>query len=179
MRILKGILYVLVTVIILTLVAALFVRKNYMVEREITINQPKDEVFNYIKLLRNQNNFSKWATLDPSMKQTYKGTDGMAGFVSAWESDKKGVGKGEQTSARISEGERIDYDLHFIEPFESKAQAYMTTEPVTDMSTRVTWGFTGKMNYPMNIMLLFMNMEDMIGRDLSEGLNNLKRVMEQ
>ena len=179
MKILKIILIVVAVLIAIPLVVALFVKKTYSVERQITIERPKQEVFDYVRLLRNQNNFSKWATMDPAMKQDYKGTDGEAGFVSSWESDKKDVGKGEQTIAGVTEGERIDYDLHFIEPFESRSKAYLITEPVSDSQTKVTWGFTGKMNYPMNLMQLFMNMEDMIGDDLNTGLTNLKHILEQ
>jgi hypothetical protein len=35
------------------------------------------------------------------------------------------------------------------------------------------------MKYPMNIMLLFMNMDEMLGKDLETGLVNLKAVMEK
>jgi Tfp pilus assembly major pilin PilA len=178
MKILKTLLIVVAILIAIPLVAALFVKNSYAVEREITINKPESEVFNYIKLLKNQNNYSKWASMDPEMKQEYAGTDGKAGFVSSWESDKRNVGKGEQTILKIEEGERIDYELHFIEPFEGMANAYMTTDAVSDHQTIVKWGFASKMNYPMNAMLLFMDMEEMIGNDLSEGLENLKMILE-
>jgi len=36
----------------------------------------------------------------------------------------------------------------------------------------------GHMNYPMNLMLLFMDMEQMIGKDFDQGLANLKTVLE-
>ena len=35
------------------------------------------------------------------------------------------------------------------------------------------------MNYPMNFMLVVMNMDNMLGGDLSTGLNNLKNVLEK
>jgi hypothetical protein len=35
------------------------------------------------------------------------------------------------------------------------------------------------MKYPMNLMLLFMNMEKMVGGDLDKGLQNLKSVLEK
>lgn len=35
------------------------------------------------------------------------------------------------------------------------------------------------MPYPFNLMLLFMDMEEMIGNDLQTGLENLKLVLEQ
>jgi hypothetical protein len=35
------------------------------------------------------------------------------------------------------------------------------------------------MPYPMNLMLLCMNMDKMIGKDLETGLTNLKGVLEK
>ncbi|SDS29161.1 SRPBCC family protein [Gramella sp. MAR_2010_147] len=179
MRILKKILIVLVIIIAIPLIVALFVQKDYAVEREIVINQPNEEVFDYVKYLKNQDNYSKWAMMDPDMKKTYKGTDGTVGFVSAWDSDNEEVGKGEQEIVKIDEGRRIDFELRFYEPFESTEPAYMTTEEVSNDQTRVAWGFSGHMDYPMNLMFLFMDFEEMIGDDLQTGLENLKSELEE
>jgi hypothetical protein len=179
MKILKGILLFIVGIVALLLIVALFVDKDYAVKREITINKPKSEVFDYLKLLRNQDNFSVWATRDANMKKEFRGTDGTVGFVSAWDSEMNEVGKGEQEIKKITEGDRIDFELRFIKPFEATDNAYMSTESVTDSSTKVTWGFNGSMNYPMNLMLLTMNMDEMLGKDLQEGLVNLKGNLEK
>lgn len=179
MKILKIILVVVIILIAIPLITALFVKKDYAVEREIVINRPKDVVFDYIKLLKNQDYFSKWAMMDPKMKKTYTGTDGTVGFISAWDSDQKDVGKGEQEIKQITPGARIDFELRFIEPFESKDQAHMITEAVSDSVTRVKWGFDGHMNYPMNIMLLCMDFDEMLGGDLQTGLQNLKTNLEK
>lgn len=179
MNILKKVLLGLGLLIVLLLVVALFVNKEITVERSIAINKPKEEVFHYVKYLKNQDNFSKWASMDPNMKKQYTGTDGKAGFVSAWSSEQSDVGKGEQKITGITEGERIDYALHFIEPFESKAVAYMTTSAPNPNQTNVTWGINTEMNYPMNLMLLFMDMDQMLGSDLETGLTNLKTVLEK
>jgi len=98
--------------------------------------------------------------------------------VSAWEGD-NGVGKGEQEIKNIVEGEKLETELRFIEPFESKAQAFMTTTAIDSTHTKVTWGFDSKMAYPMNIMKLFMDMDKAIGDDFSIGLNNLKTLLEK
>jgi hypothetical protein len=178
MKTMKIILAVLAIIIAVLLITAIFVKKEYNVEREVIINKPKTEVFNYVKYLKNQDYYSKWATMDPDMKKEYHGTDGTVGFISAWESESKDVGKGEQEIKKITEGERIDFELRFKEPFESTEPAFMTTESISGEITRVTWGFSGHMKYPMNIMLLFMNMEEMIGTDLETGLTNLKLILE-
>ena len=179
MKILKRIILGVLTLICILLIVALFIKKDYSIEREITISKPKEQVFNYIKYLKNQDNYSVWARIDPNMKKEYRGTDGIPGFVSAWESDDKNVGKGEQQIEQITDGQRIDLDLHFIKPFEGRADARMITEPIGDNQTKVKWGFDSRMNYPMNIMLLFMNMEKMIGNDLQAGLNTLKSILEK
>jgi hypothetical protein len=173
------ILLVLVSIIVVLLIIALFTKKKYGIEREITINKSKKIVFDYIRLLKNQDNFSKWATMDPDMKKDYRGTDGTVGFVSSWDSESKQVGKGEQSIRKISEGESVDFDIHFIKPFDAKASARMVTESVSENQTRVKWSFESAMKYPMNLMLLTMNMEKMLGDDLSTGLRNLKGVMEK
>jgi hypothetical protein len=179
MRILKIILVIIAIIVAIPLVLALFVKKEYSVEREIVINKPKQEVYDYIKYLKNQNNYSKWANMDPAMRKEFRGTDGTVGFVSAWESDKKDVGKGEQEIIKIDEGNRIDYEIRFVEPFESVAPAYMAVEPVSENQAKVKWGFMGRMPYPMNVMQLFMDLPGMIGNDLQTGLNNLKGILEK
>jgi uncharacterized protein YndB with AHSA1/START domain len=178
MKIFKRILIIIGLLISVILIIGLFVKKDYQVERDVVINKPRQEVFDYVKYLKNQDNFSKWASMDPDMRTSYRGTDGSVGFVSAWESDDKNVGKGEQEITGIIEGQRIDYELRFIEPFESTSLAYMITEDVSDQQTKVRWGFTGRMNYPMNLMLLFMDFEKMIGDDFEHGLENLKAILE-
>ncbi len=179
MKILKIVVFSLLGVIALLLVTAIFVTKEYRVVREVTISKPNQVVFDYVKLLKNQNNYSKWASVDPEMKKEFSGTDGTIGFVSAWDSKVKDVGKGEQEIVGMKEGERIDYELRFILPMESTDHAYMTTEAVTDGSAKVTWCFYGKINYPTNLMLLFLNMDTMLGKDLEQGLNKLKTILEQ
>ena len=179
MKILKTILFVILGIVALCLIVALFVKKDYAVEKEVVINQPKAVVYDYIKMLKNQDNFSVWAKMDPTMKKDYKGTDGTVGFVSAWESEDGNVGKGEQEIKNIIEGERVDYNLHFIKPFESSSDAYMATESVDSTHTKVKWGFVGRMDYPTNLMLVFMDMNEAVGKDFATGLTNLKGILEK
>ncbi len=172
------VLYIILGIVAAILIAGLFIPKGMKATREIVINKPNAEVFNYIKHLKNQDNYSKWGSMDPNMKKEYKGTDATPGFVSAWEGNKK-VGQGEQEIISIEEGRKLNTELRFIKPFKSVAQSSMTTEAITENSTKVSWGFEGSMNYPMNAMKLFMNMEKAIGNDFSLGLNNLKSLLEK
>lgn len=178
MKTVKKVLIVLGIIIAIPLIAALFVKSDYAVAESVVIDKPKAEVFDYIKHPKNQDNYSKWGTMDPDMIKTYRGTDGTVGFVSAWESDDDSVGVGEQEILNIVEGERIDFELRFIKPFESTQEAYMTTEAVGENQTKVTWGFDGSMAYPSNLMLLFMDFEELIADDFQTGLQKLKTLLE-
>jgi hypothetical protein len=172
------VLYIILGILAALLLAGLVIPKDIKATKEIVINKPVGEVFNYIKYLKNQQNFSKWATLDANMKNEFRGTDGQPGFVNHWAGNKK-VGEGEQEITAIEEGKALHTDLRFIKPFKSFAKATMTTEAVDAGSTKVSWGFESKMNYPMNVMKLFMNMEKAIGNDFSTGLANLKALLEK
>ena len=177
MKIVKKIALFLVGIVALFLIIAVFTPSEYYVEREITINQSEDAVFDYVVLLRNQDNFSAWSQMDPNMEKTFSGEDGTVGFVSAWKSENENVGIGEQEIIAISPG-RIDYELRFKEPFEATDNAFIITEAVGDDKTRVVWGFEGDMPYPSNAMLLFMSMDEQLGPQLAEGLDNLKGILE-
>ena len=61
---------------------------------------------------------------------------------------------------------------------DSKATAFYNTEAIGANQTKVKWGFNGKMAYPMNFMLLFVDMDKMLGKDLQAGLDNLKTNMD-
>lgn len=176
MKFLKGLLIVIAALIILVLVSALFMDKKYVIEREITIRKPKAEVFEYIKHIDNQDNFSKWNMADPNKKTDKKGTDGTVGYKYAWDGNDD-VGAGEQEITKITEGERIDTALRFKRPWEGTANAYMATEAITATSTKVKWGMYGESSYPMNITNFMSEM--MLGGDLETGLTNLKTILEK
>ena len=176
MKFIKRLLLIILVVISFVLISALFIKKEYAVKREIMINQPQKNVYDYLKLLKNQNNFSTFAKKDPNMKLSYRGTDGTIGFIYAWEGNSE-VGKGEQKITRLSD-RQIDVELHFIDPFESYAPAFFLVERISDNQTKVTWAMNGKMAYPINFLRLFMNMENMIGKEYQQSLINLKQILE-
>ena len=93
MKILLEIIVVLAGIIVLFLIIAFFLKKDYTVGKEIIINKSKATVFEYLKFLKNQNKFNVWASMDPDMKTNFTGTAGTEGFISAWDSDNKNVGK--------------------------------------------------------------------------------------
>lgn len=175
-KFLKIIGVILLLVVAFILIAGLFVSKEYHLERDITINAPREKVWSNVGTLHAMHNWSPWIEADPNIKITYEGQDGMVGAVYKWEGNKD-VGKGTQTITKTEQPNRIETHLHFFEPFEGEADSYINLSDA-GTGTKVTWGFDSKYAYPMNVMLLFVNMDKMMGDTYNKGLNKLKTVCE-
>jgi len=162
--------------IAVVLIIALFIKNEYSIEREIAINRPKQQVFDYVRYLKNQDNYSKWVMEDPNMRKDFKGVDGQVGFVYAWDGNDK-AGKGEQEIKKIAVGDNVDIEIRFIKPFEGIAQTNISTESLSENKTKVKWVMNGRSSYPMNLTNLFI--DNILGKDLALSLNSLKAILEK
>lgn len=176
MRILKIIGVAIVSISALMLVIALFLPKDYMVSQSIVIYRPQADVFTYVKMIDNQKYYSIWIMEDPKSLMTSKGLDGEVGYISAWDSKNKNVGKGEQEIMKLT-NERIDVDLRFVRPFKSEAKASTTCKSIDPNKTEVINEFYGHSSYPMNLMTVFM--KGMLRDAMRKNLNNLKGILEK
>jgi hypothetical protein len=170
------ILYIVVSIIALLLVIALFMTKNYKTYQEIIILAPRQKVFDYLKQLKNQDNFNKWIMIDPDMKKEYRGTDGTVGFVYAWNGNKEG-GEGEQEIKAITDERNIEMEIRFVRPFAGIARAEMTTQSLSDNQTKATWSTASTMKYPLNLMLPMI--VKMLEKDMGTSLTTLKNILEK
>jgi len=163
-------------IIALLLIIALFMTKEHYVKREIVVNAPRQKVFDYVKLLRNQEQFNKHAMADRDRKEEYKGTDGTVGFIIAWNGNKK-VGEGQKEIKNLIEGKRIETEIRFVRPMSATASIIMETESVSDNQTKVSWSNAGTLKYPVNIMIPMM--EKMLPKDMDSSLSTLKSILEK
>lgn len=170
------ILLVVVGVIALLLIIALFIRREHYVKREIIINAPRQQVFDYVKLLKNQDEFNKHAMAGPDRQREYKGTDGTVGFIYAWSGNKK-AGEGEKEIKNIIEGKRVETEIRFVKPMAATAYIIMETESLSDDQTKVSWSNAGTLKYPINIMIPMM--EKMLPKEMDSSLSNLKNILEK
>lgn len=176
MSIIITILLVLAGIIALLLIAALFMKKEHYVRREIIINAPVQKVFDYLRLLKNQDKFNKWAAADPNRKWEYKGTDGTVGFVIFWSGNKK-TGEGEKEIINIVEGKRIETQIRFIKPMVTTADVVMETEALSGTQTKVYMSNAGVLKYPINIFIPLA--EKNFPKDMDSSLATLKSILEQ
>lgn len=176
MKALKIILIIIVILAAVIGIMGAIAPNEYHVERSITIEAPAALVHDQVKSLKNRQEWSPWAELDPNQKVAYEGTDGEVGSIIKWEGNED-VGKGMQEVTAISDS-RVETKLTFIEPWESESNEFVQLEPSVQ-SVDVTWGFDGSNPFPFNIMGLFMNMDAMIGKEFEKGLAKLKSRSEQ
>jgi uncharacterized protein YndB with AHSA1/START domain len=171
------ILLVLAGIIALLLIIAFFMKKEHYVNREIIINAPLQKVFDFLKLLKNQDQFNKWATAGKqNRKEEFKGTDGTVGFIYSWSGDKS-AGQGEKEIKNIIEGKRIETEIRFVKPMRVSANVIFETESLPGNQTKLNMINTGKLPYPMNIMIPMA--EKNFPKDMEESLATLKNILEK
>lgn len=177
MKLLKQLLFILISCVVIILITALFVNKTYTIERKIVIQKNPEDVYNYLKFIKNQELWCDWQQLDPSMKKYYKGEDGTVGFVYTWLSNNEAVGEGEQELKLLKYPERIECEIHFTEPNEKNYFTYFQLNSKL-AATELVWGYQGRTPWPFNLLNVFSNPEEEIGPDLEKGLKNLKKQLE-
>lgn len=151
--------------------------KEMFIEKSVTINKDVHEVFEFLKQTKNQDKFSVWNMKDPNMNKIYNGVDGTEGFIYAWDSKDKNVGAGEQEIKRLSEDNRIDYEIRFKRPMQNTAQSAFIIDKLHENSTSVKWTFASPTKFPMSLLAPLF--KKMLGKQIDQGLQNLKEVMEK
>jgi hypothetical protein len=178
MRNFKKIVFGIFGLLSLALLIAAFSRKDFSVEREITINRPATAVFEFLRYQQNQIHYNPWLIKYSISKMDFTGKDGQVGFRHTWNSANTEVGSGEESITKITNGKRIEIELHFMSPIDRWSHAWLTTDSLGENQTRVKWGFNGRIKYPLNVVLVFINMDRQIGNELAEGLDLMKNYLE-
>lgn len=169
---------ILIIALVIT-VAGATLKKEYQIVRAITINRSKQEVFNYIKFLKNQNEYSYYNRKDPETIKSYTGTDGEIGFTYAWKSEVNSIGSGTQTISKLIDGQELECDIQFKKPLPLKCVAVIALTEINDFETEVIWTFSSVYPFPLNIIIYFVNLEKLIGNDIASSLVTLKQNLEQ
>lgn len=129
------------------------------------------QVFPHVNELKAWDAWSPWAKLDPQMKVAYEGPAAGAGAVMRWSGNKE-VGEGSLTVTESKPAELIRYRLDFTKPMASTADGEFAFAP-EGAGTRVTWSMSGRKNFLMKAMGLFMDCEKLAGEQFAQGLEQL------
>ena len=177
MKILKfiglGILGLVVILVIVTLVAP----TDFGYEKSITINAPIEVVWENVGSLEAMDKWSPWAAKDPNRILEMSGIDGTVGAVQSWESEVEEVGVGSLTITKVEAPTSFETDLKFIKPYESEAIGYVRLSKKGE-GTEVLWGFASDLPRPVNLMMVFMDMDAQMDAEFGSGLDMLKKLCE-
>lgn len=169
---------VILVIVLLAAVLAYAATKpdTFHIQRSTSIKAPPEKIFQLI------NDFHQWDAWtpynkDPAMKKMFSGNASGKGAAYAWTGN-PAVGQGSIEITGSTPPSRIDLHLHMIKPFEGHNQITFTLEPYGD-STIVTWAMNGRQAYIAKVMGLFMDMDQMVGKDFEAGLAKLKTTAEK
>ena len=150
---------------------------TFRVQRSAHIKAAPETIFPHIDTLANWAAWSPWEKMDPAMKKTASGPANGKGATVAWEGNSD-VGTGRMEITDSIPPSKITFSLNFLKPFEAHNTAEFTLERTGD-GTRVTWAMFGPQGYLMKLMSLFVDCDQMIGKDFEAGLAALKTVAEK
>ncbi len=167
---------IILTLILIPLIMALFISKDFDFETSVTINAPIDSVWTHTNTLSGLDSWSPWKEMDPEMKTDAGGMDGEVGAWRSWESEVEDVGNGKQSIVNVEAPILFETYLEFYTPYDSEADGYVKLTSLDDGTTAV-WGFKSVMPYPFNLMKLFVSEEEM-GEPFQKGLTKLKALSE-
>jgi len=164
---------------LLFLIVAALGKSEWQIAEEIKIQRPSQDVWDYIRYLKNSEQYNKWVMTDPGMQKKYTGTDGSIGFIYSWDSKQKSVGKGDQEIIHLLEGSKIDYQIRFKKPFDATSYSALILTRISDKQTNVCWTFKSRNNFMMKVLHLAFNLKKVLKNDLQSSLQNLKAILEQ
>ena len=147
------------------------------VARSAVINAPPQKIFAIVNDFHRWVEWSPYEVRDPAMKRTLSGADAGVGAVYVWDGNKD-VGAGRMEILDAPAPQKITMKLDFMRPFEGHNTVEYTFKPQGD-ATEVTWAMTGPSLFVQKLFGVFVNLDDMIGRDFAAGLANLKTLAEK
>src|ERR1700712_3114290 len=147
------------------------------VQRATSIKAPADKIFPLINDFHQWGTWSPYENKDPGMKRIYSGAESGKGAVYAWDGNNN-VGSGRMEILDTAVPSKIVIKLDFFKPFEGHNTAEFTMLPQGD-ATNLTWVMHGPARFMSKVMQVFMNLDNMIGRDFETGLANLKKLTEK
>ena len=178
---LTTILMILAVIVLAVLAFAATRPDDFEVRREADIAASPAKIFGYLNDFGQWVKWSPWEKMDLSMQKTMSGAASGKGSIYQWKGNKK-VGEGRMEILDSTPSSSVKIDLQFIAPFKAHNQTLFTLTPTDNGrngTTHVNWSMTGKKNFVMKLMGVFMDMDKMVGRDFEAGLATLKSEAEK
>ncbi len=169
--------YLIIAVITFFAFLHAWAKKDYDVSRTVVINKPREEVYNFVRQLKNQPLWNPWFERDPDAIKKYKGNDGKVDASFYWKGNRK-VGEGIQRIVKAKQGRVFETRILFIKPVKINALTYIGVKDLDAEKTKMVWGVRGHLAFPLTIISIFYSPEKLLGEKLDRGLRDLKELLE-
>lgn len=173
---LKKIGLALAVVIVAFVVVVALQPSSFHIERSRKMDAPPYVAFNLINDFHRWSAWSPWEKLDPGMEKKHLGPAFGVGSIYEW-SGNDDVGEGRMTIVGSQPEKKVAVKLEFIKPWEATNQTVFSLKP-TDQGVEVTWTMNGQNNFMAKAASLFMNMDELVGKDFEAGLAQMEKVAE-
>lgn len=150
--------------------------KNIHIQKTVTINGNKEEVFDMVKYLNNYPKWSPFLVADPDQKYEVKGTDGQVGAQYHWNGN-KGKDLGYQEIAKIEGTDFIAMRCTIEKPFKAKPSFDYSFKSTTD-GIVVTQDFKLESGLVDAFFMWAFGAKKEMEQTNQQGLNLLKKAVE-
>ncbi len=163
--------------IVMTIIAAgaFFLPSEVNVTRSVTMNAAPAAVFDQVQSFRKWEAWAPWFQRDRFLVKDFSGPESGAGAMMTWSSKKEGDGRIKIVAASLTSGLQMAVDFDGS----GEADTGFELRAIGDGATTVTWTF--KVDFGQNMARRYFGLmlPSAVGRDLDEGLANLKALLEK
>lgn len=149
---------------------------KFRYERSGLIQASREQIFPYISNLRRGSEWSPYEKMAPNMKKKYYGEEGQVGSKMEFESKEAGSGTLELLS--VLPHDSVELRLLMTAPLAADhlIRYQLTAE---GEATRFSWIMTGDGGFVGKLMTFFIDCDKMVGDQFTQGIENLKAVVEK
>lgn len=173
---LKKIALTLAAAIVILLIVIATRPAEFKIERTASIKAPAWLVFGLVNDFRQWHSWSPWEKLDPAMKKTFGEKAAGEGATYGWVGNDQ-VGEGRMTITEAKASQYVKLKLEFLKPWTATNQATFTFTSQGG-STSVSWSMQGENDFMGKAFALFVDMDQMVGKDFERGLATMGTVAE-
>ena len=174
-RLLRVLFWVVSILMTAFVVGGIFLPRQLKVTRSMTIHADPVIVYDKIQSFKQWESWAPWFRRDRFIDKKFDGPESGPGAVMTWKSKSEGDGSIKIVSALIPK--TVNMAVQFGDAGE--ADTWFELKDAGGGATEVTWGFQTDFGHNMARRYFGLLFVTQVRRDLDEGLENLKTLLDQ
>ncbi|PRP93099.1 Polyketide cyclase / dehydrase and lipid transport [Enhygromyxa salina] len=163
--------------VVVVLILAATKADQIHVERSLVMRGTPADVFPHANDFTKFVEWMPWAELDPEQKTEFSDPPAGVGAWYTWVGNEQ-VGQGRMEILSAEPDKIVVHKLEFIEPWPGVAESSISMKAVGEDQVEVTWAFSQDAALSAKVMMVFIDMDTMLGADFEKGLRKLQPLVE-